>query len=86
MIVTKFKYPLEANLVKKIDLMIKRCDPKGSKKDAVLLIEGGEGEGKTTLSIALAYYISEKSGRDFGEKHVFFDIEKMIEYAQSTEK
>jgi len=84
--VTRFQYPLEQSLVKKIDLMIRRCDPTGSKRDAVLLCEGAEGEGKTTLSIALAYYISEQTGRTFNEKRVFFDVEKMIEYAQSTEK
>ncbi|OQY40994.1 MAG: hypothetical protein B6229_00380 [Spirochaetaceae bacterium 4572_7] len=84
--VTKFQYPLEASLVNKLNLMIKRCDPKGSKKDTVLLIEGAEGEGKTTLSIALAYYVADQSGREFNESRVFFDVEKMIEYAQSTEK
>jgi len=84
--VTRFNYPLEASLITKIDLMISRCSPKGAKKDAVLLIEGAEGEGKTTLSIALAYYVSEQTGRKFDESRVFFDVEKMIEYAQTTEK
>ena len=58
MIVTRFHYPLEKNLITKLDLMIKRCTGKGSKKDNVLLCEGAEGEGKTTLSIAVAYYVS----------------------------
>ena len=86
MIVTRFKYPLERHLVTKIDLMIDRCHGKGAKRDAVLLCEGAEGEGKTTLSIALAYYIQEKTGRKFDNTHVFFDIEKMIDFAQNTEK
>ena len=86
MIVTKFKYPLEANLIKKIDLMINRVSNKGSKKDNVLLCEGAEGEGKTTLSIALAYYVAEKTGREFDVSRVFFDVDKMIEFAQSTER
>jgi hypothetical protein len=86
MIVTKFKYPLEANLVTKLDLMIDRCSSKGSKKDLVLLFEGAEGEGKTTFSIAVAYYFSEKTGRKFDVSRVFFDVDKMIEFAQSTKK
>ena len=85
-IVTKFNYPLDTNLVKKIDLMIERCSNKGSKKDAVILCEGSEGEGKTTFSIALAYYVAEQTGREFGADRLFFDVEKMIEFAQSTEK
>jgi hypothetical protein len=58
---------------------------KGKKKDAFFLIEGIEGEGKTTLSIALAYYASEKINRPFSEKHVFFDLYKMIEFGKETE-
>ncbi len=86
MIVTKFKYPLETNLVTKLNLMADRCNQKGSKKDTVLLCEGSEGEGKTTLSIAIAYYISERLNREFDVSRVFFDVDKMIEFAQSTEK
>lgn len=84
--VTRFQYPLEDSLVKKLDLMIVRCDGKKNKKDNVLICEGGEGEGKTTLSIAIAYYVSEKTKREFGEPQVFFDVDKLMKYAQSTEK
>ena len=86
MIVTKFNYPLEAPLVKKLDLMIDRCSSKGSKKDTVLICEGAEGEGKTTLSIAIAYYVAEQTGRVFDVDRVFFDVEKMIAHAQSNDK
>jgi len=86
MIVTKFHYPLEKNLVKKLDLMVERCSTKGSKKDAVLIVEGGEGEGKSTFAIAIAYYIAEKSKRKFDHTNVFFDVNKMIEFAKSTER
>ena len=50
--VTQFGYPLENSLIEKLDLMIKRCVQKNPKKDAVLLNEGAEGEGKTSLSVA----------------------------------
>lgn len=86
MIVTRFKYALEDNLIEKVDLMIRRCIHKKSKKDSLLLLEGSEGEGKTTFSIALGYYISEKTGRSFCAKNVFFDAEKMIDFAKSTEE
>ncbi len=84
MIVTKFKYPLENNLIKKIDLMIDRCVNKKSKKDTVLLCEGAEGEGKTTLSIAIAYYVAEKTGRKFDHKKVFFNVEDLVDFAKNT--
>lgn len=84
MIVTRFKYPLEKNLVTKIDLMVERCTTKKAKKDAVLLIEGSEGEGKTGLSVAVGYYVAEKMKREFTSKNLFFNVEKMIEFAQST--
>ena len=41
-----FDYPLDDALLSKIDLMIARCEQKNPKKDAVLLFEGMEGEGK----------------------------------------
>lgn len=84
MIVTRFQYPLEKNLVTKLDLMVERCINKKAKKDVVLLIEGSEGEGKTTYSIAIGYYVSEKMKREFTSKNVFFDVEEMIKFAQET--
>ena len=86
MIVTRFKYPLEARLLEKIDLMIKRCIQENPKRDAILLTEGAEGEGKTTYSIALGYYIAEKTGRTFNHTRVFADLEKMMTFIQNTEE
>lgn len=86
MIVTRFHYPLEERLIKRIDLMIKRVMQRNPKRDAVLLIEGPESEGKTTLSAALGYYISEKTGREFSNSNVFFDVQKMIEFLQNTDE
>ena len=86
MIVTRFNYPLEKNLVSKLDLMIKRVKSKKAKKDVLLIIEGGEGEGKTTYSVAIGYYVGEKTGRYFGHENVFFDLDKMIEFAKKTDE
>lgn len=83
MIVTDLKYGLENRLLRKIDLMIARCEQKNPKKDALLISEGGEGEGKTNTSLAIAYYIKSKTKRDI---HLFFRLEGMIKFAQSTEE
>ena len=83
--VTKFGYSIETNLIPKLDLMIARCVQKNPKRDSTLLIEGAEGEGKTTFSIAIAYYVKEKTGRSFGAKNVFFDLEKMIKFLKDSE-
>lgn len=86
MIVTKYQYPLEKNLIKKFELMLKRLQGDGAKKDVVVGFEGGEGEGKTTFSIAAAIWFAEKTGREFNHTNVFFDVNKMIEFAVNSEK
>lgn len=83
MIVTDLKYGLEKRLVKKLDLMIQRCTQPRPIRDAPLICEGGEGEGKTNSSVAIAYYVKCKTGRD---AHLFFRLEPLIKFAQSTEE
>jgi hypothetical protein len=80
-----FDYPLDDALLSKIDLMIARCEQKNPKKDAVLLFEGMEGEGKTTYSIAVGYYIKWRTGREFSDLNVFSDLRKMIDFLKSTD-
>lgn len=82
MIVTDLKYGLENRLIKKLDLMITRCERKQPKKDASIIVEGSEGEGKSSSSVAIAYYIKSKTKRDI---HLFFKLESLIQFAQSTE-
>lgn len=84
--VTKFGYALENGLIKKLDLMIKRCMQNNPKRDAVLLNEGAEGEGKTTLSVAEAYYVADRTGRLFNHTRVFSDVTKMIKFLQNTDE
>lgn len=81
-IVTDLKYHLETKLVEKLDLMIARCIDKQKRKDAVLIIEGSEGEGKTNTSEAIAYYVKDKTKRDI---HMFFRLKQMFDFAKSTE-
>lgn len=84
--VQPYNYPIENRLIQKLDLMIQRCTQNKPKRDAVLNIEGAEGEGKTTFSIAIAYYVSEKTGRKFDHTHIYFDLRKLIERIQNTEE
>ncbi len=85
MIVTDKKYFMEKRLLEKLDLMIKRVHQKKPKLDCLLNVEGEEGTGKTTLAVSIAYYIADQTGRSFDESNIFFDVEKLIKFAQSTE-
>jgi len=83
---TEKKIPYNEAFIKKLDLMIERITQKNPKLDAVFQNEGGEGLGKTTFSIAQAYYISKKTGLPFNEKNVFPSVRKALEFAKNTEK
>lgn len=84
--VTNLNYYMDDKLKEKIDLMIKRCTQPNPKRDSLLLIEGGEGEGKSNLSFQIGYYVSQVTGRSFGVDNVFFKAEKLLKFAQNTEK
>jgi len=47
--------------------------------DALILVDGDEGFGKTTLSCSLAYYLAELTGRTFTIDNIFFDPKKFVE-------
>ena len=70
----------------KMDLMIKRVTQPNPKKDCLLLVEGGEGEGKTNLSLQLAYYVKSQTGRELSNKNIFFRAEALLDFAKSTEE
>lgn len=84
--VEPFGFPLDDRLIQKIDIMLKRCTQHNPKRDAVLLFEGAEGEGKTTYSAAVGYYAKWKTGRVFNHTRVFFDLEKMIDFLKETDE
>lgn len=72
-------------LAQKLDLMINRMGDK-RKSDNLLLVEGDEGEGKTNMAVIVADDVANKTGRSFSNKNIFFDAEKMFEFAKSTKK
>lgn len=76
-------YKLEKRLLKKMKIMCDRCTDKNLKKDALLVNEGGEGEGKTNSSIAEAGVIKHLTGREI---HLFFKAEQLIKFAQNNEE
>jgi hypothetical protein len=81
--VTDLQYALENRLLKKLDLMIDRCTTNQPKRDAVLINEGGEGEGKSNTSVAEAYYIKSKTNRPI---YLFFRLHALVEYAKTTKE
>jgi hypothetical protein len=83
--VTDLNFYMDDMLKKKMDLLIKRCHQKSPKKDSLLLIEGGEGEGKSNLSFQIGYYVSKETGRPFSSNNVFFKAEDLLKFAQNTE-
>lgn len=84
MIVTDKQIGLDDLLVRKLDLMAERCT--GSRKfDNLIIVDGTEGYGKSNISVACAYYLSQKTGRPFNLNHIFFDARKLIDTAKKSE-
>lgn len=83
MIVTDKEFFMEKKLVSKLDLMIDRL--RGT-DDSILLISGDEGIGKTNFAAGACYYISHKTGRNYTPKHIFFDLDKLIDFASKTKE
>lgn len=81
MLENDINYYLDPKIIKKLDLMSDRCTRSNAKKDACLIVEGGEGEGKTNTSIACAYYVKKKTGMPI---HLFFRLDNLIKFAQTN--
>lgn len=84
MIVTDKKYFIENKLLEKLDMICDRVTKQ--KLDAWIIVDGAEGYGKSNFSVGSAYYCAYKTKRKFGLDNIFFDIDKFIEYVESTEK
>ena len=81
-VVTDKKYYMDNLLVKKLDLMVDRTD---KKMDNLVLIDGDEGQGKSNLAMGVAHYFAFKSKRTFTVDNVFFDLDKLIDFAKDGE-
>lgn len=77
---------LEPKLVDKLNLMIKRMTGKGE-RDNVLLIDGNEGDGKSNMASAVAYYVAYKTQRPLTlATSMFFDLDKLIQHATHSQE
>jgi archaellum biogenesis ATPase FlaH len=83
MIVTSKEYFMETKLVEKLDLMIKRMN---GADDNLVIIDGDEGQGKTNLAMGICHYVSEKTGRSYTTKNIFFDLDKLMKFASETKE
>jgi len=84
MLVTDLKFYMDDALYNKVSLMARRCTHPKNKKDSLLLIEGGEGEGKTNLAFQIAHVVKDQTGRKFTTKNIFYSAGKLVEFAKST--
>lgn len=76
---------MDKYLKDKLDLMVNRMT--GNKKfDNLVLIDGDEGYGKSNIEVYIASYISEKTGRPLTLANVFFDLDKLLEFAMHTQE
>jgi len=83
MIVTDKQYSMEKKLIEKLNLICDRCS---GKHDALLICDGDEGFGKTTLSGNVGYYVAYKLNRPFSVDNFFFNLDEMIKFAINNEK
>jgi len=80
-VVTDKKYHIDGYMKERLDFFIER----GKKGwDNLLLVDGDEGDGKSTAAIGWAYYVAHTKGVPFSAKNVFFDIDEMSKYAART--
>ena len=82
-LVTDKQYYLDPKLKEKADLMIARMK---HGKDNLVLIDGDEGDGKSNMSMLFGYYVAHTCNREFNLDHIFFDLDKLIEYAIQTKE
>lgn len=54
--------------------------------DNVIIIDGKERSGKTTLMKSICHYVAKQTNKEFNLDHIFFDPEEMLKFATSTQK
>lgn len=74
---------LEDKYQKKLDLIHERVESKSPVLDALLLVHGSEGSGKSETSFLTAGYFKLLSNRSI---HAFFRLEPLIDFAKRTKK
>lgn len=86
-IVTDKEFYLDRFIIQLLDLCLRR-EKKGW--DNVIIIDGAERSGKSTMVRAMAYYMAWKQAEakgekpDFDLKNIFFDPEELMDFATKT--
>ena len=80
--VTDKDYFVDEKAVEKLDLVIERHK---YGRDSMFIVDGGEGDGKSTATVGWAYYVAHKMGLPFSVDNVFFDCEEMMKFAATHE-
>ena len=79
-VVTDKEIYVDDNLRKVLDLCVERQE---KKYDNLLIIDGKERVGKSTIAKSIACYVAHKSKIPFTVDNIFFDPEDMIKFATS---
>jgi len=79
--VTDEDYYMDGYLKDALDFCVKRQEKKW---DNLLIIDGMEGSGKTTMSWGIGKYWSYKTGKEFSVDNIFFDPDRLMKEATST--
>lgn len=69
-----------------VDIMDLAIERYKHNRDSLFICDGSEGDGKTTMTIGLAYYLAHKLSKPFTVDNLFFDVEKMMKFASETEE
>lgn len=83
--VTNLKFWMEDRLKEKLDMMIARMSG-GSKRDNLVLIDGDEGDGKSTMAAQVGYYIHYETKRPYTLDNLFFNLEELMTFALNTKE
>lgn len=75
-------YYIEPKLMEKIQLMKKRRE---KKFDHLILVDGEEGFGKTNWGSHFCHATSKVIGIPYTNKNIFFDPDKLMDFAANTE-
>lgn len=78
---TETAYYMDGYLKDNLDLIVQRTD---ALWDNLIIIDGLERAGKSTVAITCAAYLAEKLKRPFDAEKVFFSIDDLTNFAQST--
>lgn len=77
-------YPMSQLLYEKIELMKDRVTAQDF--DTLLLLDGEEGLGKSTLAVQICYAMAQLSNREFSVKNIFFNLDDLLRFASQTKE